>query len=319
MLHRNMFLKYYAEAGNEGSAEGAPPATTQEQQTTAQQATTTSTDAQNVLNAPEKQPPAVPQTFPDDWRDRLAGDDAKYRKQLERYASPEALAKAHRELQAKLSSGELKAAKLPEKPTDEELASWRKENNVPEKPDAYLEGLPSGIVFDDADKERVNSFLSDMHGKNVSKEHVQAAIEWNQRQIEQEMVARHERNMTAQRSTEDELRQEWGPEYRRNINLINGMLEGLPQDSKELFLGAQTADGVSIFNNPGVAKFFVDLARQINPVGTVVPGASNVSAIDTEIEQIEKVMKENRTAYNKDTKMQERYMQLLEAKERFAS
>ncbi|QZN96456.1 hypothetical protein [Symbiopectobacterium purcellii] len=318
MLFRNMLLKYYAEAGDEGSADGAPTATaTQEKQTTAQQETTANAETTNVLNSPDKEPPAAPQKFPENWRDQLAGDDAKYRKQLERYSSPEALAKAHRELQAKLSSGEFKTAKLPDKPTDEELANWRKENDVPDKSDDYLDGLPSGIVFDDAERARVGSFLAEMHGKNVSKEHVQAAIEWNQRQIEQEMVERHERNLAAQQSTEDELRQEWGPEYRRNINLINGMLEGLPQDAKELFLGAQTADGVSIFNNPGVAKFFVDLARQVNPVGTVVPGTNNISAIDTEIEQIEKVMKENRSAYNKDSKMQDRYMQLLEAKERF--
>ncbi|MGX8939337.1 hypothetical protein ACWWJF_00685 [Symbiopectobacterium sp. Eva_TO] len=317
MLFRNMFLKYYAEAGDQGDAGGAPAVSANPAQEPAQQSAADA--ATNVLNVPEKEPVQAPQKFPDNWRDQLAGDDAKYRKQLERYSSPEALAKAHRELQAKLSSGELKAAKLPEKPTDEELANWRKENDVPDKSDDYLDGLPSGIVFDDADRARVGSFLAEMHSKNVSKEHVQAAIEWNQRQIEQEMVERHERNLAAQQSTEDELRQEWGPEYRRNINLINGMLEGLPQDAKELFLGAQTADGVSIFNNPGVAKFFVDLARQVNPVGTVVPGASNISAIDTEIEQIEKVMKENRSAYNKDSKMQDRYMQLLEAKERFNS
>ncbi len=317
MLFRNLFLKYYAEAGDQGGAGGAPATGAEPVQEPAQQPA--SAPSSNVLNAPEKEPVQAPQKFPDNWRDQLAGDDAKYRKQLERFATPEALAKSFKELHAKISSGELKAAKLPDKPTDEELANWRKENGVPDKSDDYLEGLPSGIVFDDADKARVGSFLAEMHGKNVSKDHVQAAIEWNQRQIEQEMVERHERNQAAQQSTEDELRQEWGPEYRRNINLINGMLEGLPQDAKELFLGAQTADGVSIFNNPGVAKFFVDLARQVNPVGTVVPGASNVSAIDTEIEQIEKVMKENRTAYNKDSKMQDRYMQLLEAKERFNS
>ncbi|MGF7446190.1 hypothetical protein V7P28_21410, partial [Klebsiella michiganensis] len=84
----------------------------------------------------------------------LAGDDAKYRKQLERYASPEALAKAHRELQSKMSSGEFRAAKLPENPTNEELARWRKDNGVPDKADDYLADLPSGIVLGDEDKER---------------------------------------------------------------------------------------------------------------------------------------------------------------------
>lgn len=319
MLFRNMFLKYYAEAGEGGGDAGAPAGNNASADVPHSEPPANSGGNPNPLNTPDKEPPVVPQKFPDNWRDQLAGDDAKYRKQLERYASPEALAKAHRELQAKLSSGEFKTAKLSDNPTEDELANWRKENNIPEKAESYLEGLPSGIVFDDADKERVNSFLSEMHGKNVPKETVQAAIEWNQRQIELEMEARHERNVTAQQSTEDALRQEWGQEYRRNINLINGMLEGLPADSKELFLSAQTADGVSIFNNPGVAKFFADLARQVNPVGTVVPGATSASAIDDELSKIEKVMREDRSAYNKDTDMQARYLQLLEAKERFAA
>ncbi|MGL9734742.1 MAG: hypothetical protein ACR5LF_00305 [Symbiopectobacterium sp.] len=177
MLFRDMSLKYYAEAGDQDDAGGAPAASANPAQEPAQQSAADA--ATNVLNVPEKESVQEPQKFPDNWRDQLACGDAKYRKQLERYSSPEAFAKAHRELQVKLSSGELKAAKLPEKPTDEEFANWRKENDVPDKSDDYLDGLPSSIVFDDADRARVGSFLAEMHGKNVSKEHVQAAIEWN--------------------------------------------------------------------------------------------------------------------------------------------
>ncbi|MGL9734741.1 MAG: hypothetical protein ACR5LF_00300 [Symbiopectobacterium sp.] len=152
------------------------------------------------------------------------------------------------------------------------------------------------------------------------------------------MVERHERNLAAQQSTEDELPKEWGPEYRRNINLINGMLdnlingmlEGLPWKVCRRMLKSYSwarkpltaypySTILASLNSLLISLAFVDLARQVNPVGTVVPGASNISAIDTEIEQIEKVMKENRSAYNKDSKMQDRYMQLLEAKERFNS
>lgn len=257
-----------------------------------------------------------PAKFPDDWRDQLAGGDDKFRKQLERYQSPESLAKAYRELQAKLSSGEYKSTTLPENPTDQEISAWRKENNVPEKIDDYLNDLPSGIVIGDDDKERVNSFLESMLGKNVPKEYVQSAIEWNQQMIEQEMVARHERNQTAQAQAEDSLRQEWGPEYRRNINLINGMLDSLPKEAKNSFINAQTPDGVSIFNNPLVAKWMVDLARAANPVATVVPGANNPQAITEEIATLEKRMKDDYPGWFKDSKAQDRLRELYSAQEK---
>ncbi|WP_208715705.1 hypothetical protein [Pantoea cypripedii] len=310
-----MLLKYYAAAdeNGDGGAGGEPAA---QEQPGAETEQGKPNGEPNLLNTPEKEAPVAPQKFPDNWRDQLAGDDAKFRKQLERYASPEALAKSHRELQAKLSSGEFRAAKLSENPTDEEVAQWRKDNNVPEKAADYLNDLPSGIVLGDDDKDRVNSFLEAMHGKNVSKENVQAAIEWNQQMVEQEAQARYDRNVEAQQKTEDALRQEWGPEYRRNINLINGMLDGLPKEAKDLFTAAQTADGVSIFNNPEIAKWLVDTARAVNPVATVVPGASNPKAITDEIAAIESKMKTDPQAYWKDSQLQSRLNELYTAQER---
>ncbi len=303
--------------GGDGSGGNAPEATTD---TAAPVLPAEPTTQQSTLNAPDKAAPAVVAEFPEDWRDKLAGDDQKYRKQLERYASPQALAKAHKELQSKVSSGELlKAAKLPENPTAEELTAWRKDNNVPEKPADYMNDLPSGIIIGDEDKERVNSFIETMHGKNVSKDVVQAAIEWNQNKIEAERQEVYDRNSDLQEQTEEALRAEWGPEFKRNINLVNGVIATLPEAARDVFAGAKALDGTALFNNPDIMRWMVDMARKVNPVGTVVTGATNISAVDSEIEQIEKVMKDNRPAYNKDAKMQDRYMQLLEAKDRFNS
>ncbi|EMO1104596.1 hypothetical protein WDB63_003585 [Yersinia enterocolitica] len=303
--------------GGDGSGGNAPEATTD---TTAPVLPAEPTTQPSTLNAPDKAAPAVVAEFPEDWRDKLAGDDQKYRKQLERYASPQALAKAHKELQSKVSSGELlKAAKLPENPTAEELTAWRKDNNVPENPADYMNDLPSGIIIGDEDKERVNSFIETMHGKNVAKDVVQAAIEWNQNKIEAERQEVYDRNSDLQEQTEEALRAEWGPEFKRNINLVNGVIATLPEAARDVFAGAKALDGTALFNNPDIMRWMVDMARKVNPVGTVVAGATNISAVDSEIEQIEKVMKDNRSAYNKDAKMQERYMQLLEAKDRFNS
>ncbi len=67
---------------------------------------------------------------------------------LDRFDSPAAVAKSYRELEAKVSSGELKAPVKPPaadaKP--EEVAAWRKEQGLPETAQAYVEGLklPNG-------------------------------------------------------------------------------------------------------------------------------------------------------------------------------
>lgn len=322
MLFRNMLLKYYAPAGDTGepgAPAGDPPPVTEPPEGGQQGEPGKPDPNPNPPNPAEVEPPPSPQKFPEDWRDQLAGDDAKYRKQLERYASPNALAKAHRELQAKVSSGELKNNKLPDAPTAEELAAWRKDNNVPDKASDYINDLPSGVVLGEGDKARVDSFLEAMHGRNVSKDVVQAAIEWNQQQVETEMQDRYNRNADLQEQTESDLRSEWGPEYKRNINLVGGLISQLPESAREAFGAATAPDGTAIFNNADVVRWLVDMARQVNPVGTVVPGATNISAIDDELTKIETVMRNDRATYNKDSKMQARYLQLLEAKERISA
>ncbi|MDR4898957.1 hypothetical protein RF656_19765 [Yersinia kristensenii] len=319
-MNLSPFRGYCNELNTEGGEGGGGPVTEAAADATPPTPTGEAAPQPSTLNAPDKAASAVVAEFPEDWRDKLAGDDQKYRKQLERYASPQALAKAHKELQSKVSSGELlKTAKLPENPTPEELSAWRKDNDVPEKATDYLNGMPSGVIIGDEDKERVNSFIETMHGKNVSKDVVQAAIEWNQNQIETDRQEVYDRNADLQEQTEEALRAEWGPEFKRNINLVNGVIATLPEAARDVFAGAKALDGTALFNNPDIMRWMVDMARKVNPVGTVVTGATNISAVDSELEQIEKVMKDSRSAYNKDTKMQERYMQLLEAKERFNS
>jgi len=71
-------------------------------------------------------------------------------------------------------------------------------------------------------------------------------------------------------------------------------------------------------NHPDMARWLAMNARTINPVATVVPGAgANIAgAIDDEITSIEKMMRTDRQAYNKDEKMQARLRELYGARER---
>jgi len=94
----------------------------------------------------------------------------------------------------------------------------------------------------------------------------------------------------------------------------------MPAEAQQLFMAGRLANGDPIMSHPGVLKTLVNWAREINPVGTVVPnaGANVASAIEDEIASIDKVMKEDRKRYNEDEKMQSRYRELLEARDRVA-
>jgi len=81
-------------------------------------------DASSQPLAPSATP--APKALTDSWRHDMAAGDNAFLKTLDRFDSPAALAKAYRELTAKLSSGELRAAKPPRQDASpEQIAAWR--------------------------------------------------------------------------------------------------------------------------------------------------------------------------------------------------
>lgn len=229
-------------------------------------------------------------------------------------ASPKDLYTSYKALQQRLSSGELKSA-LPKDAKPEEVQKWRTENGIPEKPEDYK--MPEGLVIGDADKPMIDLFLKDMHGKNASPEVVQAAVQSYYKIVEQQSAKIAEGDVDHKAEMEDTLRAEWGADYRKNVNAIGAMLESAPGGIQDKILSARTADGRAIMNDPDVLRWFASTARELNPTATVVPaGGDQMGAIKDEIATIEKVMRENRAAYNKDEKMQARLRDLYTAQER---
>jgi hypothetical protein len=64
-------------------------------------------------------------------------------KDLEKYTDPRAVYQSLRDLQAKISKGELKAppTPLPENATAEQKAAWRQANGLPATAEDYVKGL----------------------------------------------------------------------------------------------------------------------------------------------------------------------------------
>lgn len=266
------------------------------------------------------QPVAAPAEWPNDWRERMAGDDAKMLARLKRYANPMNVGKAFHAAELKISAGQQRNLAPPAEATPEELTLWRKEVGLPDKPEGYLDALDKGLVIGDADKETINGFLGKMHEAHAPASAVKQAVEWYYDNFEKMEAKQAEDDMTYQRQGEDELRQEWPTpgEYRRNVTIINSWLDTAPEGVKDALVGARTADGRPIASNPSVLRFFLSSALEANPAASVVPGAGAAAGVGIEerIEAIQKMMRDPKSDYFKNEKVQAEYRDLIDARER---
>lgn len=284
------------------------PAPAQAAQAPAQATDATTEKAEAKSDAPK---------WSDNWRQELAGDDEKLLKRLERMLSPADLAKTIREQDKLISSG--KAAKpLPKDATPEQVSEWREANGIPAKPEEYDTKLPDGLVFGEADKPAVDSYLKAMHGVNATPEQVKAGLAAYAQFREAEFQQLQELDSTEREATESVLREEWGGDFKRNINSISGLLDGAPTAVKEKMLGARAGKS-ALMNDPDVVRWLAQTARELNPTATIVPaGGNREGAIDEEIKSIESKMYDKAgqpdPAYWKDDKIQKRYGQLLDAR-----
>ena len=270
--------------------------------------------------APAPAPGAQPGYWPNDWRDRMGRGadgkpDDKRLGRVARYQSPEAVFDALISAQNKISSGELKVPK-PENGDTAALTEWRKTQGIPETPDKY-DLTMDGIVIGEDDKPIISDFLKVAHAADFTPEQVKASIRQYYAVEEKIAETQHQFDVTAKSKTEDLLRNEWGQDYKANMNRYNSILDSLfTQDQKKALLYGRLADMTPIGSSAEFIKAMVALSLERDPALTLIPagGTDQIAAVDTELATISKFRRENRAAYFKDEKMQERERQLLAAK-----
>ncbi len=245
----------------------------------------------------------------------MAKGDEKVLARLKRYASPEALSDAFINAEKRITSGELKPV-LGKNATPEQVAEWRAANGVPETPDKY--DLGNTKLTDEA-KAFLANYLPIAHAANLTPDQVKANLTFMANLEKAEQTQRATRDVEIQDQGEEALRAEWGGEYKRNITFIHNLLDGAATpEFKDKLLGGRLADGTPLGSDPEALRFLMSLALVQNPTGTLVPGYNNNPAggVDEEITKIETTMRTDRTAYNRDEKMQSRYRELLDAREK---
>jgi hypothetical protein len=173
----------------------------------------------------------APASWPDDWRERWAGGDEKELARLKRFASPENVYKAAREVERKFSATRPPPT-LPENPTEEQVAEYRKAIGIPEKPEDYGIAFDASLKPTDADKEMLNGFLSHMHGRNIPPAVAKEAFNWYQQSAIQQREALEATAQRERARVTTELRKEYGAEYKKNLALADEWLAAHPGVAK---------------------------------------------------------------------------------------
>jgi len=253
--------------------------------------------------------------WPDDWRSKISADE-KAQKTLGRFASPKALYESYEALRQKLSSGELKAnVPFPEKGTDEEKATWRKENGIPDKPEGY--DFKVDEKADPVFKEVADGFLKYAVEKNLPKSAVKESLGYYAKIMEDRRAAQEEKDESTRAESEDALRAEWGSDYRGNVNRINALLIQAPEGVGDGLKSARMPDGTALANHPGVLRWLEKVSRIVDPVTTVTPGQGGDIAknIADRMAEIQTMMANRQSEYWKGPKsaaLQAEYRQLIE-------
>jgi hypothetical protein len=199
-----------------------------------------------------------PTTWREDWRDALSNGDENWARQLRRFSTPEAFAKAAFNARARIGSGKLGEAEPPEGASDAEVAIWRKDHGIPDSTDGYDIKFPDGMKPSANDSAELKQFLDFMHQRHVHPSAARAAFEFY-------MTARADGIERREAETEEEvarniqaLREQFpGREYVRNFGkngkggLVNNFLSELfsgPDGEKQLkeVINARVSSGVPL-------------------------------------------------------------------------
>lgn len=235
----------------------------------------------------------IPADWPEDWRTKLAGEDDKISKRLERFKSPQDLMKSWLAAEQKISSGEYRKNPA-DAENDEEAAELRKQMGIPDAPDAYELPETFQALELDPNDEGLAKFREAVHAKGLNQEQFQTALQAYDELLIDAQQKQVEADQQYRMQNEDALRAEWGNEFRPRVELLKRMAqdeEGPVAPSVMRALAtARDADGNRVFNNKEVAEWLVSLGMNHYGDGALLTGEQQQMQ-SNRIEEIRGVMK----------------------------
>lgn len=271
--------------------------------------------------APTSDLPALPEW--DVMRKILAAGDEKFEKELGRYKSHESWLKGVRELRQKMSSGEYKRVKPEEGASEADLAAWRKDNGIPDKPEGYAMPKVEGYEWSEDDKPMVDSFFEYAHKNDLPGDYVQHSLRW---------YADLERSIAEQTALADKqavekgtgtLRAMLGGEFAGGLALAKRFLssaDAIPGGVGEKLATARFADGTLLVNDPHALAWIIGQAKQKYGTTTLMVGDPTVAQHASRKAELEKALSENWNDYmtkrqTNGKTMQEEHLELMRAED----
>ena len=256
----------------------------------------------------DEEPKPVAATWPENWRELMAGDDKKELARLQRMNSPLDVKNSWRAMEARLSSGELKRA-LPNNATPEEVKAYRESNGIPDKPEGYDVNLGNGFVWGEADKPLLDDFTKHAHESNIPNDVVKSVLGWFTQQQQQEADKVQVRDQNESVLGSEALRAEWGAQFKGNLAAARNMFEGqsvATPDGKDraplwdVLMSARAQDGRLLGNIPDLVKWAAGVSREMNPFATIVPdspGGSPIKTAEARFAELNTMMRDKSSAY----------------------
>lgn len=291
---------------------------------------TPSSDPRTILDPVDA--PAVPQDWPEDWRNRMAGDPSEYeneddynkelRRLQERFKSPRDIFKSYREMEKFAKSRKAEPQKPGANASPEEIERYRAERGLPNSPQDYQFEYEDGFVFGEDLAEDIEAIKEIAHRNNWDTDTAKTIARAFADNESGKQAAIKQANEQQRVETLTQLKAEWGGEFEGNINAVSSLFANAPKDLMARLLTARDPhSGLSVGNDPDTVRWLVDIAKTVNPTATLVPsGKNDISSINDEITKIESMIwsqdKAERQRYRTDDALQQRYRDLLTARQK---
>lgn len=256
-----------------------------------------------------------PQAFPENWRERIAGDNEALLNQLARFSDPSTFGQAYYDTRKSISDGTYRRG-LPENPSEDEMATWREEQGIPAEPALYELDLGE-YVLPEGDEELVEAFKGVAHNVHLTPTQFNEAIKWYLETAETEGANIIAADEEFKQAGIDALREEWGNvECRANLNAIRALLDSqFPELGKALNSSRYVEDNNVPGNNPALLKELAQLAVSLNPVATIpIPNANTGTDVVKRYQELLDMSATDRKNYEKhDGEMKEIIAYLVRA------